>query len=250
VVALVTGGGSGIGRATALALAERGARVALAGRRPAALEETLAAIRSRGGQGLVVPLDVRDQAQVQAALVALEGLRILVNCAGTALRASLADTSLERWREVIDTNLTGAYLCCRAAAPGMAARGGGVIVNVASTLGRRGQAGFAAYAASKFGLVGLTESLAGELAPAGIRVLAVCPGATDTALHRTSVGPVEASRAMKPERVAAVIVGLVTGEIALASGGSLVVDDASAPPASRLRRVAARLLRPLRRRRS
>jgi len=248
-VAVVTGAGTGIGRATAIALAGRGVRVALSGRREEPLEQTADELRSQGHDAVAMPCDVRDAGRVEALIGEVQRrfdrLDILINNAGVTLRKPLVETTADEWRALIDTNVTGVFLGCRAAAPVIAAGGGGLIVNVSSVLGLRGQDGFTAYSASKFAVIGLTESLAQELEPASVRVVAICPDATNTPLHAANVGDERARQAMDPKIVAERIVDVASGDIALATGAHLVVGPPAAPPplATRVRRRLGRLVR-------
>jgi 3-oxoacyl-[acyl-carrier protein] reductase len=186
-VALVTGASRGIGRATALLLAARGASVAInyAGNEAAA-REVEASITAEGGRALVVGFDVSDPAAVDrgvdAVVKGLGALHILVNNAGISIDALLMRASPEDLARTLDVNLKGAFYCSKAASrPLLRARADGRIINVTSVIGEQGNAGQAMYAASKAGLIGLTKSLARELAPRGVTVNAVAPGfiATD-----------------------------------------------------------------------
>lgn len=188
-VALVTGASRGIGRAIAEMLARRGMRVALAGRahrgRPDRLDGVLAEIELAGGQGMSLRADVREPAQVEAMLARLGErygrLDLLVNNAGVfGGELGIEQLSAPAWRKILDTNLTGAFLCARAALPLMRAQGSGVIVNISS--GAAVRTGFLnlAYGVSKAGLDRLTLGLAAELGPAGIICLSLSPPATAT----------------------------------------------------------------------
>ena len=184
-VALVTGGGNGIGAATCRAFAAAGARVAVLDRAAGAAEAVAAEIARGGGNATAHAVDVADRdafAAVAAAIAeAAGGIDILVNGAGTTVRAMIADMRPEDWDRVIAVNLTGALNGIQAVLPHMRKRGGGAIVNVASIAGQRiSFGGTANYTASKAGLLGLTRHAAYELAPDGIRVNAVCPGPTAT----------------------------------------------------------------------
>ena len=187
--ALVTGASSGLGRHFAGVLAAAGARVALAARRRESLDAAVAEIEAAGGRAVAVPLDVTDAASVRngvrEAASALGGLDILVNNAGTTVSKAALDHGEDDWDRVIDTNLKGAFLTAQEAARVMKERGrGGSIVNIASILGLRVAGHVAAYAASKAGLVQLTQALALEWARHGIRVNALAPGYMETDLNR------------------------------------------------------------------
>ena len=187
--ALVTGASSGLGRHFATVLAGVGARVALAARRWDSLEGVVAEIAASGGQAVAVPMDVTDPTSVrdgvQEAAGAFGGLDILVNNAGTTVSKAALDHTEADWDGVIDTNLKGAFLVAQEAARVMKDGGrGGCIVNIASILGLRVAGHLAAYAASKGGLVQLTQALALEWARFGIRVNALAPGYMETDLNR------------------------------------------------------------------
>jgi NAD(P)-dependent dehydrogenase (short-subunit alcohol dehydrogenase family) len=188
-VALVTGASSGLGRHFARLLARHGARVAIAARRTDALATLAAEIAAEGGIADPVALDVRDPASVSAAVAAVAAkagaLDILVNNAGVAMTKPALLTTEDEWRQVLDTNLDGAFRVARACAQAMAdAKRGGVIVNIASILGMRVAKQLAAYIAAKAALLKLSEALALEWAAHGIRVNALAPGYIETELNR------------------------------------------------------------------
>jgi NAD(P)-dependent dehydrogenase (short-subunit alcohol dehydrogenase family) len=203
--AVVTGAARGIGAAIAASLAGSGARVTLLGRHRDALERLQASLP--GGPHGIALADVTDEAQVAAALAgarARQGpLAILVNNAGAAESAPFGRTSLDLWQRMLAVNLTGTFLCTQQALPDMLAGGWGRIVNVASTAGQKGYAYVAAYAAAKHGVIGLTRSLALEVARKGVTVNAVCPGYTDTDLLRASVGTIVARTGRDAEQARA-----------------------------------------------
>lgn len=185
--ALVTGAGSGIGKAIALALAADGHAVSLTGRRAAPLEAVRDEIRASGGEAFVHHgFDVTDAGSVErgiAAAIAQAGdIAVLVNCAGEAPSASFEKTDLALWQRVLSINLTGVFLVTQAALASVRRAGNGRIVNVASTAGLTGYAYVSAYCASKHGVIGLTRALALELVRSDVTVNAVCPGFTDTPL--------------------------------------------------------------------
>jgi meso-butanediol dehydrogenase/(S,S)-butanediol dehydrogenase/diacetyl reductase len=199
---VVTGAARGIGRAIAEAFGRAGGRVVVAdlGRlakgdagawayRLASrddLEATAAAIRDRGGQALAVEVDVTDadacRRLIDAARREFGGVDVVVNNAGLVKLGALAHYEEADWDKLFAVNVKGVFLVSRAAIPALTERGGGAIVNIASIAGKRGYAGLGAYCASKFAVVGLTQSMAQELAPAGIRVNAICPGLLATAM--------------------------------------------------------------------
>ena len=177
--ALVTGGGNGLGRAMATALAERGVRVVVAGRTASTLEDTSAALGAAGHDARVVLVDVSDPESVAALgdAVADEEISILVNNAGVAGPvASLVDVEPDEWDDVFATNVRGTYLMCRELLPPMIERGAGDIVNVASVSGKRPLPRRTPYCASKMAVIGLTTTLAAEVGPLGITVNSLSPG--------------------------------------------------------------------------
>jgi 3-oxoacyl-[acyl-carrier protein] reductase len=222
-VALVTGAASGIGRAIALAFADAGASVAVNHLRAALAAETVAnEIRSRGGRARAFEADVTDSAAVAAMLTAAESalgpLDILVCCAGVIQEKPLLATTDADWDFVVDTDLKGVFICCREALRGMAARGRGTVINIASELGHLGREHYAPYCAAKAGVMGLTKSLAREFAPA-IRINAIAPGPVDTPmLSLDHMSPevlakeqaIPAGRVGRPEEIAAAAVFLAS----------------------------------------
>jgi NAD(P)-dependent dehydrogenase (short-subunit alcohol dehydrogenase family) len=182
-VALVTGGGSGLGRATAHRLAAEGAGVAVLDLAGDAAEKTAAEIAEQGGNARAYAADVSDQASGQAAVAAAAGdlgrPQVLVNCAGIGKFSHTLDVTPEEWSSIIGVNLTGTFLMCQATLPHLL-DGGGVIINVASNAGLMGQPYSAAYCASKGGVVNLTRALAVEYLKRGVRVNAVAPGGMNT----------------------------------------------------------------------
>jgi NAD(P)-dependent dehydrogenase (short-subunit alcohol dehydrogenase family) len=180
-VAIVTGGGNGIGRTIALRLARDGADVVIAGRRQATLEESAAAVRAQGRKALPLVTDVSREDDVSAmarrALEAFGRIDILVNNAGIiGPTAPVVSVKRADWDEVMAINLTGAYLCAKAVLPDMIARRSGKIINISSVAGKVAYALRSPYAVSKWGMIGLTLTLAQEAGPSNIQVNVVCPG--------------------------------------------------------------------------
>lgn len=222
-VAIVTGAGAGVGRATAVALAAAGMQPVLVGRSVEALTETarlVAAVPNRGGEAIVAPADVADEAAVAAmvarAVAEAGGVDALVCAAGVGRFGPVADYSLADWRATLDTNLTGAFLCCREVLASMRARGGGGIVAIGSGAGKQGYANLAAYSASKFGLLGLMQSLAAEVATDGIKVATVVAGSILTdfagrpaAAKRADAAADPTKRYLEAEDIAAAVVFLL-----------------------------------------
>lgn len=184
-VAVITGASRGLGRAMALALGESGAKLALIGRDKAKLAETQKLAKEKGAESEIFITDVRDEGQVgklgQDVLARFGGTHILINNAGTAVRKNVADFTLDEWKLVLDTNLTGAFLVSRAFIPNMRAAKWGRIINITSIMAHVGSAGRGAYCSSKAGLLCLTKCMALELVNDGITVVAISPGfyATD-----------------------------------------------------------------------
>jgi 3-oxoacyl-[acyl-carrier protein] reductase len=184
-VAVITGAGRGIGRAIALTLAELGARTVLCGRSREALEQTSTAIQSNGGQSSVIECDVTDLHSVEALAERVERtfhrIDILVNNAGIGgAGGPLHLLSPDNWDRVLNTNLRGVYYCIRSLAPFMIKAGNGHIINISSLAGKNALPNGAAYAASKWGLNGLSYSVAEELRAHNIRVSVICPGSVHT----------------------------------------------------------------------
>ena len=236
-VAFVTGASRGIGRAIAVALARAGHPVAFCyGSDADGARETQSAVEAEGAKSVAVQCDVADAAQVDAAFGEVEAafgrVTILVNNAGITRDGLVARMSDDQWRTVIDTNLTGAFNTIRRATPGMMRERYGRIVNVASVAGQGGQAGQANYAAAKAGLLGLSRSIARELAPRHITCNVVAPGPIVTAMteamppewHSAMEGTVPLGRLGRPEEVAAVTAFLCSDAAGYVTGALVPVD--------------------------
>jgi 3-oxoacyl-[acyl-carrier protein] reductase len=235
-VALVTGASQGIGRATALALAEAGAKVGVAARNVVKLSSSVAEIEAAGGQALAIPMDVADGAQVKAGfqqLLAKFGkLDILVNNAAITRDTLALRMKLEDWDAVLRTNLTGAHLCIQQALGAMLKQRSGRIINVTSVVAETGNAGQANYVASKAGLIGLTRAIAVEVASRSITVNAIAPGLIETPM--TDPLPPELKDKMKTliplgrfgkdREIATAIVFLSSDEAAYITGQVLDVN--------------------------
>jgi len=246
-IALVTGGGRGIGREAALALASAGADVAVAARSADELAHAVTAIRAAGRRGEAIVCDVTDRAQVEAMIAqvksALGEPSILVNNAGIAGSAKLTDTTDEMWDRMLRVNASGAFYCTRAVLPLMFQAKWGRIVNMASVAARVGAPYIAAYTASKHALLGLTRAVAVEVATRGITVNAVCPGYVDTEMTDASTANISKrtgrteqdarkilegfspqGRLMTAAEVAALTLFLCSAAAAGINGQGLVVD--------------------------
>ncbi len=227
--ALVTGASRGIGRSIALRFAEEGARVALVGRTETDLEETARLLAEAGGRGVAIPTDITSPAAAEACVARAERelapVDILVNNAGVYLLRPFLELTPEEWDFTLSTNLTGAANFCRAVLPGMIARRRGRIVNVSSIHGMRGDAFLAAHSAAKFGLIGLTQSLAREFRQHNIAVNAVCPGSVENTADETGepdrVAPL--SEKLWPRDVAKTVLFLASDDAAAITGVALEV---------------------------
>jgi NAD(P)-dependent dehydrogenase (short-subunit alcohol dehydrogenase family) len=224
-VAVVTGASQGIGAATAGAIAAAGAHVILAARNREALEDVARRIHRAGGAATPVPTDVSQAKDVERLFAAAQGAgtpTALVCAAAVLTSALFADTTVEMWQQTLGVNLTGSFLCCRAAFTAMRSAGEGRIVNIASLSGVYATEkfpGLAAYNVSKYGVIGLTEAIAVEGREHGISAICVSPGAVDTQMLRQANPDLRPG--LTPGDVAELIVALLDSPLAPASGANI-----------------------------
>jgi NAD(P)-dependent dehydrogenase (short-subunit alcohol dehydrogenase family) len=244
-VAIVTGGGAGIGAAIARAFASEGAKVLITGRRREKLAEFVAsapagAVSFYAGD---VTKEEDSKAMVEAAVAFGGKLDVLVNNAGIDPPGTVTEIPLEQWRQIIDTNINGTFLMCRHAIPEMIKAGGGSIINVSSLAGLRCIPAMPAYTTSKAGIIGLTNAIALDYGPQGIRANAICPGATATEMLKTAMAPLAKAqntdidgalklltrfcplpRPAEPEDMAPAAVYLASDESSFMTGAQIVLD--------------------------
>jgi NAD(P)-dependent dehydrogenase (short-subunit alcohol dehydrogenase family) len=238
-VALITGGGSGIGRAIAIRLASEGAGIGIAGRNPRKAQEVLQEIVSQGGQAIDIKCDVTSESDCQRMVASIVNqfgrLDVLVTSAGIhGGGRTVVDTSVEVWNKVLNVDLRGAYLSAKFTIPQMQKVGGGAIVHISSILGMRGSTHGMAFQSAKGGLINLTRHMAVAHAPDNIRINCICPGVVETPLTRGWLSnPLTYSlvarwhpmnRIGEPEEVAAAVAFLASEEASFITGANLPVD--------------------------
>ncbi|MCZ2498889.1 glucose 1-dehydrogenase [Xylophilus sp. Kf1] len=239
-VAFITGGGTGIGRATALAFAHAGASVAVAGRTEGSIQETVRLIEQAGGRAIAIRCDVAKEDEVEAAIATVIAgfgqLDFAFNNAGVDHGAiALAEISTAEWERQMGINLGGIFFSMKHQIAQMLKQGSGAIVNTASGAGVRGFAGQAAYCASKWGVIGLSKAAALDYAPKGIRVNVISPGFIATPMMERFTGGTEkglssvienepVGRPGRPEEIAATVLWLCSEEAAFSTGSNVVVD--------------------------
>jgi NAD(P)-dependent dehydrogenase (short-subunit alcohol dehydrogenase family) len=236
--ALVTGGGSGLGRAICCGLAEAGARIVAADISLANAEQTVGLLKEAGGEGQAEELDVTKKSVVEGvverAIHKCGAIDILVNCAGRAIRGTALDYSEQDWNTIIDVNLKGTFLCCQVVGKHMAERRSGKIINIASIGGFIAYAGSIAYLTSKGGVVQLTKGFAVELASFNVQVNAIAPSLFDTPMMANSRSDSESQRYFmertpmgrrgRPEEIVGAAIFLAAGSSSMVTGHTLAVD--------------------------
>jgi NAD(P)-dependent dehydrogenase (short-subunit alcohol dehydrogenase family) len=237
-VAVVTGGGSGIGRAIAIRFAQEGAAVLVADVAEPTARATAAEIQKQGGRALGLKVDVSDPTQVEGMVAVARRefgqVNVLATCAGVLEFGTVVDMSLEKWNKVIGCNLTGTFLCAKAAIPAMIDAGGGAIVTISSSTGAHDAApGTVAYVASKGGVAMLTKCIALDHAKDGIRANAIAPGPTATPMLQSVMTPDEldrfgkampVGRLARPEEIAAAAVFFASDDASYATGAVVAID--------------------------
>ena len=253
ITVIVTGGGNGIGAATALRLVEEGAAVILADQDEASAQAVCEQIVAAGGKAAACRADIRVPQDIEAMLAFTASrfgpARVLINNAGVGAQKLFLDTPLEMLDTMLDVNIRGTFMCAQAAAREMVKLGGGSIVNLSSHSGLLGSSGRAAYAASKGGIIAMTRVMAVDLAPHGIRVNAIAPGPIDTPRIRAShneerhqawLRAVPLARIGAPEEVAAVAAFLASDDASYVTGQTIAVDGGFSASGLRVKNLEPR----------
>lgn len=230
-VAIVTGSGRGIGKETAVLLAKEGCSVVITARTHEEINETAKEIIKNGGVAFAVKADMCNSKDVRSlvkkTISKLGTIDILVNNAGILIKKPLIETSEKEWDSLIDTNLKGAFLCTKEVLPFMTKQKSGTIVNISSGAGRRGVAGLAAYCASKFGVIGLTESVAKEAVKDNVRVYAICPGLVATQMQVDLIGAaaykISKMLMIQPSKIAGKVLELCLPDCKIPTGSSVEI---------------------------
>ncbi len=248
-IVVITGGGSGIGLSLLRLFHESGMTVIACSRKIDQLQASVAVILlHHGGDVVSYKLDVRNETNIKEFANFIKTkfghIDILINNAGIINVNKLFDISIAEWDDIINTNLRGSFLMCKYLANFLSITHG-TIINISSVLGKRGSAGFSAYSASKFGLIGFTESIAIELKSSGINVFAVCPDSTLTDMHIKSVGHEKARSAMHPDIIAHAIFQIAIGKKDLKTGSSIIISKHLDQQLSTKRKIARVLLKPI-----
>ncbi|MBI4832413.1 MAG: SDR family oxidoreductase [Candidatus Lindowbacteria bacterium] len=224
-IAIVTGGGRGIGRAIALLCAEHGAKIVITARTAEQVAGVVNEIRAAGGEAIGVPCDVSVEADakemVEQTVNRFGGADILVNNAGITMSAPLVASDSEQWRRVIEINLLGTFYCSKAIAPILIEKGWGRIINMASRSGKMGHPFLTAYVASKHGVVGFTKALSEELAPFRITVNAICPGVVETDMIPDVIREQVGDKIIRPRQIADLALFLASDDSSAITGEAI-----------------------------
>lgn len=227
--ALVTGAAQGIGKTIAIAFAHKGVNLILADRQTKKLKQTVKELRQLHSKVIGIRCDVRKKTDVERVFnMGMEKMKrvdFLVNNAGIALNKPLVDMEYKEWENMVSTNLNGIFYCSKQAVPIMVNQKFGVIINISSGLGKHGMKNFSAYSASKFGVIGLTESLAEEVKDFNIKVYAVCPGGVNTEMYKSIFPNAVPDKLLKPENIAQHVLKLCFENYLVKTGTSIEVNE-------------------------
>ncbi len=208
-VVIITGASSGIGAATAIRLAKEGAIIVIASRNIKGLDTVAEAIRKIKGQVMSIKVDIKNEGDIKDMISIVKNkfgmIDAIINNAGVFYTGNIDEFDTNELDETLDINLRGLYLCCKYAAQAMKKQKKGHIINISSGAGRQGRADRSAYAASKFGVIGITEAISEELKPYNVKVTAICPGPVNTPMHYKRKSKSELAKMLNPEEVAELI---------------------------------------------